>query len=86
MAMIRGGAAKTPGAIADFIKANLDALDLPDFSKYNKYYLIVPPEFSGIIRMLNVKFIELLPQRSARHRNQRIRASRYHRSAAMSYL
>lgn len=66
MAMIQGWSGENPLAIADFIKANLDTLDLPDFSKYNKYYLIVPPEFSGIIRMLNVKFIELFGRNVAR--------------------
>ena len=39
---------------------------LPDFSKYEKFYLIVPSEFSHVIRMLQVKFIELFGRRIAR--------------------
>lgn len=66
MAMIQGWSGEDPLAIADFIKTNVDTLDFPDFSKYNKYYLIVPPEFLGIIRMLNVKFIELFGRNVAR--------------------
>lgn len=66
MAMIQGFTHEDPNAILQFIHEQIDALVLPDFSQYNKYYLIVPPEFAGIIRMLQVKFIELFGRNIAR--------------------
>lgn len=66
MAMIQGFTGENASNIRRFIAENIDSIDFPDFSKYNKYYLIVPPEFSGIIRMLQVKFIELFGRNVAR--------------------
>lgn len=59
MGMILGNTGEDPAAIYNFINKQTAALDFPDFARYDKYYLIVPPEFSGIIRMLQIKFIEL---------------------------
>jgi len=66
MAMILGYTRENPAEIQRFIREKIDALELPDFSKFTKYYLIVPPEFAGIIRMLQVKFIELFGRNIAR--------------------
>lgn len=66
MGMILGATGEDPSAIETFIRANTAALSLPDFSAYDKYFLIVPPRFSGIVRMLQVKFIELFGRRMAR--------------------
>ncbi|HMQ95952.1 MAG TPA: hypothetical protein PKD19_01910 [Candidatus Saccharibacteria bacterium] len=66
MAMIQGYEQADIAAIRRFIAEHIDALELPDFSRFNKYYLIVPPQFSGIIRMLQVKFIELFGREVAR--------------------
>ncbi|MBI2451726.1 hypothetical protein HYV50_01450 [Candidatus Pacearchaeota archaeon] len=66
MGMILGKTHESPDEIYDFIKSRIDKIKLSDFKKYDKYYLIVPPKFSGIIRMLNVKFIELFGRRIAR--------------------
>lgn len=66
MAMILGYTREDPAAIQRFIEAEVDGLAMPDFSKFTKYYLIVPPEFAGIIRMLQVKFIELFGRNLAR--------------------
>lgn len=66
MAMILGYTGEDAAAITGFIKETIDALSLPDFSQFTKYYLIVPPEFAGIIRMLQVKFIELFGRNIAR--------------------
>lgn len=66
MAMILGKTGEDPAAILQFIRAHIDTLQLPDFARYTKYYLIVPPQFEGIIRMLNVKFIELFGRNVAR--------------------
>ena len=66
MGMILGATGEDPAAIYNFIKQNTVALTYPNFSEYNKYYLIVPPEFSGIIRMLHIKFIELFGRNIAR--------------------
>lgn len=66
MGMILAATREDPKAIQRFIENHIDTLSLPDFSKYDKYFLIVPPRFSGIIRMLEVKFIELFGRRIAR--------------------
>lgn len=66
MAMILGYTREDPAVIQQFIADQIDSLSLPDFSKYTKYYLIVPPQFAGIIRMLQVKFIELFGRNLAR--------------------
>ncbi len=66
MGMILGKTGEDPAAIEKFIHESIAKIEWPDFSKYNKYYLIVPPQFSGIIRMLQVKFIELFGRNIAR--------------------
>lgn len=66
MGMILGYTKEDPKAICEFIKKQVDIEKLVDLSKYHKFYLIVPSEFSGIIRMLHVKFIELFGRNIAR--------------------
>ena len=66
MGMILGSTGEDSGIIYNFIKEHIATIPFPDLSAYNKFYLIVPPEFSGIIRMLEVKFIELFGRRIAR--------------------
>ncbi|MCX6754756.1 MAG: hypothetical protein NTU81_02940 [Candidatus Nomurabacteria bacterium] len=59
MGMILGKTHENTSDIQNFIEKNIDTIDMTFFSKYEKYFLIVPTKFSGIIRMLQVKFIEL---------------------------
>lgn len=66
MGMILGKTGEDPLEIETFIKEHIDTITFPDFAKYDKYYLIIPPQFSGIIRMLHVKFIELFGRNVAR--------------------
>lgn len=66
MGMILGHTGEDPAGIRRFISDVIDKVSFPDFSRYEKFYLIVPPEFAGIIRMLQVKFIELFGRRIAR--------------------
>jgi hypothetical protein len=66
MSMMLGLTHEDPLAIKRFIEEQIDTLTMPDFSQFDKYYLIVPPEFAGIIRMLQVKFIELFGRNIAR--------------------
>lgn len=66
MGMIMGKTGENSEEISRFISEHIDVLALPDLSKYDKFFLIVPPKFSGIIRMLQVKFIELFGRRIAR--------------------
>lgn len=66
MGMILGYTGEDPEKIYRFILENINTLPFPDLSKYDKFYLIVPPQFSGIIRMLEVKFIELFGRNIAR--------------------
>ena len=63
---IIGKTGENPRAILLFIKEKIDTIPLPDFSKYRRYYLLVPEEFEGTIRLLNVKFIELFGRNIAR--------------------
>ena len=64
--MILGKTNEDPEKIQKFIQQQIDTLTFPDFSQYDKYFIITPPQFSDIIRMLEVKFIELFGRRIAR--------------------
>lgn len=77
MAMIAGHTGEDAGTILDYIMNTIDRLELKDFRQFDKYYLIVPARFSGIIRMLQVKFIELFGRNIARD----IESSEYVRHA-----
>ena len=66
LGMILAKTGENPIAIRDFIASTIEGLTLPDFSQYQKYFLIVPPKFSGVCRMLQVKFIELFGREIAR--------------------
>ena len=66
MGMIFGHTKENPERILNFIKKTIDKKRLPRFAKYRKYYLVVPEEFEGIIRLLNVKFIELFGRNISR--------------------
>lgn len=66
MGMILGHTKEDPAKIYQFIKEVVDLIDVSSFARFNKFYLIVPTEFSGIIRMLQVKFIELFGRNIAR--------------------
>jgi hypothetical protein len=66
MGYILGYTKENPQKILKFIKTKIDKLKLPNFSKIKKYYLVIPEEFEGVIRLLNVKFIELFARNIAR--------------------
>lgn len=66
MGMILGHTGEDPAEIYNFILKEINLESFPNLAKYNKFYLIVPPQFSGIIRMLQVKFIELFGRNIAR--------------------
>jgi len=66
MGMILAQTAENPKKILDFINKKIAKLKYPDFGMYKRYFLIVPPEFEGIINMLNVKFMELFGRQIAR--------------------
>lgn len=66
MGMILGKTKENPKRILQFIEGRIDKVKFPDFSKYKSYFLIVPEEFAGTIRLLNVKFIELFGRKIAR--------------------
>ena len=55
-----------PKKIYQFIKTKIEKIKLPKLKKYKKFYILVPTEFAGIIRMLQVKFIELFGRQIAR--------------------
>ncbi|MBI2004621.1 hypothetical protein HYS79_00480 [Patescibacteria group bacterium] len=66
LGMILGKTNEDPEKIQEFIKEQIDTIIFPDFSQYDSYFFIVPPRFSGIVRMLEVKFIELFGRKIAR--------------------
>ena len=66
MAMILGATGENPQEIHEYITDTVDAVALPNFNDFDRYYLIVPARFAGIIRMLQVKFIELFGRTVAR--------------------
>ncbi|MDQ5953932.1 MAG: hypothetical protein QG647_668 [Patescibacteria group bacterium] len=66
MGMILAASGEDPTKIKQFLESNTAKIVYPDFKNYNKFYLIVPAKYSGIIRMLQVKFIELFGRNIAR--------------------
>lgn len=66
MGMILGHTGEDPAGIYNFILNKINLALFPNLAKYDKFYLIVPSQFSGIIRMLQVKFIELFGRNIAR--------------------
>ena len=64
--MILGYTGEDAAEIYKFLIEKIDTIKFPNFSNYNRFYLIVPPQFAGIIRMLQVKFIELFGRNIAR--------------------
>lgn len=66
MGMILGATKEDPQAIYEYIQQHIAGMEFPDFSQYSKYFVIVPDEFSGITRMVQIKFIELFSRRLAR--------------------
>ncbi len=66
LSMILGWTGENPAEIAKFIHETVDSLELPDFSKYDKYFVILPPEYSEVVRMISVKFMELFGRNIAR--------------------
>ena len=66
MGMILAASKEDPAKIKEFLESNTAQIDYPNFANYNKFYLIVPAKYSGIIRMLQVKFIELFGRNIAR--------------------
>jgi hypothetical protein len=66
MGMILGQTKEDPQKILRFIKEKISKVKLPNFKKYKGYYLMIPEEFEGVIRLLNVKFVELFGRRISR--------------------
>jgi hypothetical protein len=66
MGMILAATGEDPAAIHRFIRERISKLGFPEFSRYDKYYLIVPARFSNIVRMLQNKFSELFGRNIAR--------------------
>lgn len=65
MGMLISKSAENPNDILAHLDV-LDALQLLDFSKFEKFFVIIPPRFSHLGRMIQVKFIELFGRRIAR--------------------
>ena len=66
LGMVLSVTREDPNRIKEFIKEHIDTIDFSKFSSYDKYYVIVPTKFSGVVRMIQVKFIELFGRNIAR--------------------
>ncbi|MBI4175522.1 hypothetical protein HY523_02800 [Candidatus Berkelbacteria bacterium] len=66
LGMILGHTQEDPASIDHFLRESMSGIDLSRLANYEKYFLIVPPQLAGIIRMLQVKFIELFGRMIAR--------------------
>jgi hypothetical protein len=66
MSMILGKSGENPKKIYEFISKEIDKINFSRFKNYDKYFVVVPTEFSEIKRMLEVKFIELFGRKIAR--------------------
>ncbi len=66
MGMMLAHTKENPSKILHYITKSTTKLQFPNFKRYKRFFLIVPEEFEGIIRLLNVKFIELFGRRIAR--------------------
>lgn len=66
LGMVLGATGEDPREIQKYIETTIKPLHLPDFSAHDKFYIVVPAEFSLVTRMLHVKFIELFGRRIAR--------------------
>jgi hypothetical protein len=64
--MILGQTGEDPAAIYDYLLRTIAPLDFSRFKDFDKFFVVVPPRFAGIVRMLQVKFIELFGRRIAR--------------------
>lgn len=66
MGMILGATGEDPAKIKDFILSQTANLEFPDFSQYDKYFIMVPSKFLNIAKMIETKFIELFGRNIAR--------------------
>ena len=66
LGMIMAARGEDPAGIKNFIESTVSELDFDLLGEHDKFYLIVPPRFAQIIRMLEVKFIELFGRNIAR--------------------
>lgn len=66
MSIMLASTGESPKDIYAFIQEKIAGMDFSQCGEYDRFYIIVPSEFSEIIRMLNVKFIELFGRTVAR--------------------
>ncbi len=66
MGMILGSTDENAGDIQRYIHESIETIHFPDFSSYDKFFVVVPPRLGSIKRMLQVKFIELFGRIVAR--------------------
>lgn len=66
MGMILSTIHENPSEILDFINDTISKIDFSRIAQYDKFYIVVPTHLSGIIRLLNLKFIELFGRQVAR--------------------
>jgi hypothetical protein len=66
MGMILGYTGENAAAIQEFMEQQVAPLDFSQVGSFEKFYLIIPAHLTGIIRMLQIKFIELFGRKIAR--------------------
>ncbi len=65
LGMILGHTKESPQRIYEYLE-KIDLINFDETKKFNKYFVILPPEFSEFKRMIQVKFIELFGRQIAR--------------------
>ena len=66
LGMILAYTGEDPKKLYDFILNKVATMDFSKMGEFEKFYMIVPNQFSEVIRMLHVKFIELFGRNIAR--------------------
>lgn len=66
MSMIFGVTGEDPTKIKNFIIDSTSKLNFPDFSKYDKYFIMVPSKFRDVAKMIDTKFVEHFSRNIAR--------------------
>jgi len=66
MGMILGYTHEDAGAIKKYIEDVIAPMDFSKLAGYDKFVVILPPQFSGLSSMVKVKFVELFGRNLAR--------------------
>ena len=66
LGMILGKTKEDPKKIKRFIEKRISKIDFSNFSKYKKFYFLIPSEFKELNRFFQIKFTELFGRNIAK--------------------